>query len=114
MLTRLNLLNTLGQEYSPTLAICLWFYNESPLISVELFAQFAVLSRQQPGLGKKVVVLWCSFEHIHQAESQQILPGEYMYSREVANLLKELQSNELLGLNVMVSPQHVPSAVALH
>lgn len=94
MLTRLNLLDSLGQEYSSALAICLWLYNESPLVSVELFAKFAVLSGQQPGLGKEVIVLWRSFEHIHQAEAKQILPREYMYSGEVTNLLKEMQPNE--------------------
>ena len=114
MLARLDLLDALSQEDAPALAVCLWFYYESSLLSVELFAKFAVLGGQQPGLWKEVVVLRRSFEHVHQAETEQILPGKDMDTRKVADLLKEMKPDEQIGLNVMVGPKHVPGTVALH
>lgn len=46
--------------------------------------------------------------HFHKASSQEVFPGQYLNGWEVANLLVIIEFEEVLGVNVIVSPHYIP------
>lgn len=59
-------------------------------------------------------MLGCALQHIHEADGEEVLPGEDVDAWEVAHLLVELQPDEQFGVDVLVRPEHVPGGVGLH
>ena len=114
MLPIFNLLYPLSEKYSSSLAIGFGLDDISLFFPVEFFSELAVLRRQQPCFGEKVIMRWNSLKHIHQAQPQQVFPRKNMNSRIMANLLEELQPYQKVRLNVVVGPQYIPRRWRFH
>jgi hypothetical protein len=103
----------LSQKDPLSLAISFRFDDKGLFLVGELFAEFAKLGGEQPCSGEEVVMLRCPAVHVHEAETQQILPGKNMNTRKMAHFLVELKFDEEVRLNVVIGPENVPRSFGL-
>lgn len=52
--------------------------------------------------------MWEFVPQVHEIESEQVLPGDDMYSGVVVDLLEEMHLDEYVGVDGKISPVDVP------
>jgi hypothetical protein len=89
----------------------------SLLHTLVIVSKLTELQRNRPGLREKVVLLRVILLHGHQPQSEEVLTGQDVYSREVVDFLMQVHAKEGMGFNFPVCPPEVPvtdSLLLLH
>jgi hypothetical protein len=104
----LDLFNPSGEKDPSTLATGFRFDNISlrkTLLLIQILGlKLSVLIGQEPGFGKKIVLLHKFLLHFHEVLGQIVLASQVVHARKVIYLLVGLQLCKKLRRHCIVSP----------
>lgn len=70
--------------------------------------EFPKFRGNRPGEGEIIILSREYFIHLHEAPTKEVLLSEYVDGWKMANFLLIVEFEEVLGLDVPVSPHDVP------